>query len=75
MRSTTFSVRRERAVALLAAPRGVLGQLAVELLKAESLDGGAVREALSTAGRQPYCGFRPSIPTGSASPTRWRDMA
>ena len=28
---------------------GVLSQLSAELLKAESLDGGAVREALSSA--------------------------
>jgi cell division protease FtsH len=40
----------ERAVALLAAHRGVLSQLAAELLQAENLDGSAVREALSSAG-------------------------
>ena len=39
----------ERAVALLAAHRDVLSQLSAELLKAESLDGSAVREALSSA--------------------------
>ena len=85
---------------LVAAHRDALSQLSAELLKAESLDGSAVRAALSSAaqrpsrhehrtrlrriapsidaapaGRQRYCGLRPRIPTGSASPTRWRDMA
>jgi ATP-dependent Zn protease len=41
----------ERAAALLSAHRGAIGQLSAELLKAESLDGAAVREALSSAGR------------------------
>jgi cell division protease FtsH len=41
----------ERAVALLAAHRGTLSDLSSELLKAESLDGLAVREALSSAAR------------------------
>jgi len=36
----------ERASALLAAHRDALGRLSAELLKAESLEGGAVREAL-----------------------------
>jgi cell division protease FtsH len=39
----------ERAAALLAAHRDALGQLSARLLKAESLDGAAVREALSSA--------------------------
>jgi cell division protease FtsH len=38
-----------RATALLTAHRDTLGRLAAELLKAESLDGGVVREALSSA--------------------------
>jgi cell division protease FtsH len=38
-----------RAAALLTAHRDALGQLSAELLKAESLDGAAVREALSGA--------------------------
>jgi cell division protease FtsH len=37
----------ERAVAILTEHRGVLGRLSAELLKAESLNGAAVREALS----------------------------
>jgi cell division protease FtsH len=37
----------ERATALLAAHRNALGRLSAELLKAESLDGSAVREALA----------------------------
>jgi cell division protease FtsH len=40
----------ERATVLLAAHRGALSQLSAELLKAESLDGSAVRAALSSAG-------------------------
>jgi cell division protease FtsH len=40
----------ERAAALLAAHRDALSQLSAELLKAESLDGSAVRAALSSAG-------------------------
>jgi cell division protease FtsH len=40
----------ERAAALVAAHRDVLSQLSAELLKAESLDGSAVRVALSSAG-------------------------
>jgi cell division protease FtsH len=40
----------ERAVGLLAAHRDALSQLSAELLKAESLDGSAVRAALSSAG-------------------------
>jgi cell division protease FtsH len=41
----------ERATALLAVHRDALSQLSAELLKAESLDGSAVRAALSSAGR------------------------
>jgi cell division protease FtsH len=41
----------ERAVVLLAAHRGALSDLSAQLVKAESLDGGAVREALSSAVR------------------------
>jgi cell division protease FtsH len=40
----------ERAATLVAAHRDVLSQLSAELLKAESLDGNAVRAALSSAG-------------------------
>jgi cell division protease FtsH len=40
----------ERAAGLLAAHRDALSRLSAELLKAESLDGGAVRAALSSAG-------------------------
>jgi cell division protease FtsH len=40
----------ERATTLVAAHRDVLSQLSAELLKAESLDGSAVRAALSSAG-------------------------
>ena len=40
----------ERAVALVAAHRDPLSQLSAELLNAESLDGSAVRAALSSAG-------------------------
>jgi cell division protease FtsH len=39
----------ERATALVAAHRSVLSQLSGELLKAESLDGGVVREALASS--------------------------
>ncbi len=41
----------ERAVALLAAHRDALSDLSAQLLKAESLDGDAVLEALSSAAR------------------------
>ncbi len=41
----------ERATALLAAHRDALSDLSAQLLKAESLDGGAVREALLSAAR------------------------
>jgi len=40
----------ERAATLVAAHRDALSQLSAELLKAESLDGSAVRAALSSAG-------------------------
>ena len=40
----------ERAATLVAAHRDALRQLSAELLKAESLDGSAVRAALSSAG-------------------------
>ncbi len=40
----------ERAAAFVAAHRDTLSQLSAELLKAESLDGSAVRAALSSAG-------------------------
>ena len=40
----------ERATTLVAAHRDVLSQLSAELLKAESLDGNAVRAAVSNAG-------------------------
>jgi cell division protease FtsH len=40
----------ERATTLVAAHRDALSQLSTELLKAESLDGSAVRAALSSAG-------------------------
>jgi cell division protease FtsH len=42
----------ERATSLLAARRGALSQLSAELLKAESLDGAAVREALLLSAAQ-----------------------
>jgi cell division protease FtsH len=41
----------ERAASLLTAHRDALRHLSAELLKAESLDGAAVREALSSAAR------------------------
>jgi cell division protease FtsH len=41
----------ERAAALVAAHRDALNQLSAELLKAESLDGSAVRATLARAGR------------------------
>ena len=40
----------ERATTLVGAHRDALSQLSAELLKAESLDGSAVRAALSSAG-------------------------
>jgi cell division protease FtsH len=69
-----------RAEALLAANRDVLSRLAADLLKAESLDGSAVREALARAGHaaaedtsrsagaaaEPAAAPRPSGATGSA---------
>jgi hypothetical protein len=47
--STSIGKQFERAVALVAAHRDALSQLSAQLLNAESLDGGAVRAALSSA--------------------------
>jgi cell division protease FtsH len=46
-----ISEQFERAATLVAAHRDALGQLSADLLKAESLDGSAVRAALSSGGR------------------------
>jgi hypothetical protein len=47
--STSIGKQFERAAALVAAHRDALSQLSAQLLNAESLDGGAVRAALSSA--------------------------